>query len=192
MKFVKAKEPVVVASTPEKIKDVKKNNGADQRVLNKPHTQTVVMPKVQRKSPPNLQRVPRIQHFCHFCGLQGHTRPNCHKLKALKNASVQRSKSAKNDKRSWAGEQSRSRNGDSGVMKMIDAFTTCLENFTRRFESPNSCTQSFRDIIPDTRVVWVKRGTHETVHFISFLRSSYRGVIYFSAILHDMIYLCLT
>ena len=88
MKFVKAKEPVVVAPTREKIKDEKKKNGVDQRVLNKPHTQTVVMPKVQGKSPPNLQRGPRIQHFCHFCGLQGHTRPNCHKLKALKNASV--------------------------------------------------------------------------------------------------------
>ena len=46
MKFVKAKEPVVVASTPEKTKDEKKKNGVDQRVLNKPHTQTVVMPKV--------------------------------------------------------------------------------------------------------------------------------------------------
>ena len=99
MKFVKAREPVVVASTPEKIKDEKKKNGANQRVLNKPCTQTVVMPKVQGKSPPNLQRGPRIQHFCHFCGLQGHTRPNCHKLKALKNASVQRSKSPKNMKK---------------------------------------------------------------------------------------------
>ena len=106
MKFVKAKEPVVVAPTPEKIKNEKKKNGVDQRVLNKPRTQTVVKPKVQGKSPPNLQRGPRIQHFYHFCGLQGHTRPNCHKLKALKNASVQRSKSPKNDKRSWAGEQS--------------------------------------------------------------------------------------
>ena len=163
MKFVKAKEPVVVAPIPEKIKDEKKKNGANQRVLNKPCTQTVVMPKVQGKSPLSLQRGPRIQHFCHFCGLQGHIRPNFHKLKALKNASVQRSKSPKNDKRSWAGEQSRSRNGDLGVMDvmtMIGAFTTCLENFTRRFESPNSRTQSFRDITLNTRVMWVKRGTH--------------------------------
>ena len=34
MKFVKAREPVVVAPTPEKMKDEKKKNGADQRVLN--------------------------------------------------------------------------------------------------------------------------------------------------------------
>ncbi|XP_065634482.1 uncharacterized protein LOC136069652 [Quercus suber] len=99
VRFVKAREPVVVVPTPEKIKDEKKKNVADQRVLNKPCNQTVVKPKVQGKSPPNLQRGPRIQHFCHFYGLQGHTRPNCHKLKALKNASVQRSKSPKN--RNW-------------------------------------------------------------------------------------------
>ena len=95
VRFVKAKEPVVVAPTTEKIKDEKKKNGVDQRVLNKPRTQTVVKPKVQGKSPINLKRGPRIQHFCHFCGLQGHTRPNCHKLKALKNASVPRSKALK-------------------------------------------------------------------------------------------------
>ena len=32
----------------------------------------------------------------------------------------------------------------------------------------------------------------ETICFISFPRLSYRGVIYFSTVLHDMIYLCLT
>ena len=60
VRFVKAKKPVVVAPTPEKIKDENKKNGADQRVLNKPHTQTVVKPKVKGKSPPNLQSGPRI------------------------------------------------------------------------------------------------------------------------------------
>ena len=32
----------------------------------------------------------------------------------------------------------------------------------------------------------------ETVRFIGFPRSSYRGVIYFSAFVHDIIYACLT
>ena len=41
-KFVKAKEPVVVASIVEKTKGEKKKNVADQRVLNKPHNQSVV------------------------------------------------------------------------------------------------------------------------------------------------------
>ena len=57
MKFVKAREPDVVTPTPEKIKDEKEKNGADQRVLNKPRTQTVVMPKVQGKSPPTCKEV---------------------------------------------------------------------------------------------------------------------------------------
>ena len=43
---------------------------------------------------------------------------------------------------------------------LTGAFTICLENFTGRFESPNSRTQSFRNITPNARVVWVKRGTH--------------------------------
>ena len=46
------------------------------------------------------------------------------------------------------------------VMKMIGAFTSCLESFTRRFESPNTRTQSYKDITPNARDMWVKRGTH--------------------------------
>ena len=54
-----------------------------------------------------------------------------------------RSRGPRNDMRNWAGEPSKDRNGDLGmrdVMKMISAFTNCLERFTRRFENPNSCT----------------------------------------------------
>ena len=46
------------------------------------------------------------------------------------------------------------------MMKMIDAFTTCLANFNRRFERHNIRTQSYRDIIPNAHDVWVKKGTH--------------------------------
>ena len=104
-----------------------------------------------------------MNHVCHHYGFQGHTRPNCHKLRTLRNASDQRSRGPKNDKRTWAVESSRGQNGDPvvvDVMKMIGAFTTCLESFTRRFESLNSRTQSYRDITPNARDVWVKRGTH--------------------------------
>ena len=69
----------------------------------------------------------------------------------------------RNDKRTWAIESSRDRNGDPGMMdmmKMIGAFTNCLESFTRRFESPNSRTQFYRDITPNTCNVWVKKGTY--------------------------------
>ena len=106
------------------------------------------------KSLPRLQRGPRMNHVCHHCKLQGHTRPNCHKLRALRNASDQRSREPKNDKRTWVVESSRDRNSDArmmDVMKMIGAFTNYLESFTRRFESPNSRTQSYRDITPNAR-----------------------------------------
>ena len=46
------------------------------------------------------------------------------------------------------------------VMKMIGAFTNYLESFTRRFESPNSRTQSYKDITPNASDVWVKKVTH--------------------------------
>ena len=104
-----------------------------------------------------------MNHVCYHCGLQGHTRPNCHKLRALRNVSDQRSIGPRNDKRTWAVELSRYRNSDPGmmdVMKMIGAFTNCLESFTKRFESPNSRTQSYRDITPNAHDVWVKKGTH--------------------------------
>ena len=81
----------------------------------------------------------------------------------MKNVSDQRLRGLRNDKRNWVVEQSRGRDGDSGVkdvMKMIDAFTTYLASFNRRFESHNSHTQSYRDITPNARNVWVKKGTH--------------------------------
>ena len=79
------------------------------------------------------------------------------------NASDQSSKGPRNDKRNWAIEQSRGRDGDFGVMdvmKIIDAFTTCLASFSRRFEGHNTCTQSYRDITLNACDVWVKKGTH--------------------------------
>ena len=50
--------------------------------------------------------------------------------------------------------------GMMDVMKMIGVFTNCLESFTRRFESPNSRTQSYKDITPNACDVWVKNDTH--------------------------------
>ena len=147
----------------EKTKGEKKKNVVDQRVLNKPRNKSMVRSTARAKSLPQSQRGPRMNHLCHHCGLQGHTRPNCHKLRALRNASDQRSRGLRNDKRTWAVESSRDQNSDPGmmdVMKMIGAFTNYLESFTRRFESPNSHTQSDRDITPNAGDVWVKKGTH--------------------------------
>ena len=163
VKFMKAKEPMVAITKAEKVKPKKKRNVTDQRVLNKPRNQSTVRFEVKGKSLPKSQRGPRTKHFCHHCGLQGHTRPNWHKLRALKNAIDQRSRGPRNDKRNWAVEQSRGRDGDFGVMdvmKMFDAFTTCLASFSRRFESHNTRTQFYRDIILNACDVWVKKGTH--------------------------------
>ena len=132
-------------------------------MLNKPRNQSVVRTEAKGKSLHKSQRGPRVQHFCHHCGQQGHTKPNCHKLRALKNACDQRSKGPKNDKRNWAVEQPRGQDGDSGVMdvmKMIDAFTTCLASFSRRFHGHNTRTQSYKDITLNACAVWVERGTH--------------------------------
>ena len=87
VKFVKAKELMVAASTVEKENVEKKMNVADQRVVNKPRNQFVVRSTDRAKSLPRSQRGPRMNHMCHHCGLQGHTRPNCHKLRVLRNAS---------------------------------------------------------------------------------------------------------
>ena len=91
VKFVKTKELVVVALTVEKAKVEKKKNVVNQRVLNKPRNQSVVRSKDKGKSLPRSQRGPRMNHAYHHCGLQGHTTPNCHKLRVLKNANDQRS-----------------------------------------------------------------------------------------------------
>ena len=88
----------------------------------------------------------------------------------MNNASAPRSRGPRNDRRNWVGEPSRGRRGDPevmDVMKMIGAFTNCLESFTGRFESftgrfesPNTRTQSYKDITPNASDVWVKKGTH--------------------------------
>ena len=46
------------------------------------------------------------------------------------------------------------------IMKMIGTFTNCLESFTQRFESPNSRTQSYKDITPNASDLWIKKCTH--------------------------------
>ena len=97
VKFVKAKEPVVVAPIVEKTKGKKKKNVANQRMLNKPRNQSVVKFAARAKSLPRSQRGPRMNHVCHHCRLQWHTRPNCHKLRALRNAIDQRPRGPRND-----------------------------------------------------------------------------------------------
>ena len=140
-----------------------KRNVDEQRMLNNSRKHSVGRSKSQAKSCPRSQKGPRSNYVWHHCGLQGHTPPNCQKLRAINSATAPRSRGLRNDRRNWAGEPSRDRNGDPGmmdVMKTIGAFTNCLESFTWRFESPNSHTQSYKEITPNASDVWVKKGTH--------------------------------
>ena len=69
VKFVKAKEPIVVTTTAEKVKEEKNNNVANQRVLINPRNQSVFKLEAKGKSLPKSQRGLRTKHFCHHCGL---------------------------------------------------------------------------------------------------------------------------
>ena len=80
--------------------------------MTKSSKQSVVKPKGKEKSLLKSQRGPRTQHLCHHYGIQGHTRPNCHKLHALKNSGAQRSRGPRHDKRNWNAEQSKGQEGD--------------------------------------------------------------------------------
>ena len=127
-----------------------------------------------------------MNHVCYHCGLQGHTILNCHKLRALKNTSHQRSRGPRNEKRTWAVESSRGRNGDLSVvdlMKMIGSFTTCLESFTKRFESPNSHTQSYRDITPNTHDVGEERYSCISITTCPCINTSYVFVMMLGCVL---------
>ena len=93
-------------------------------------------PKEKGKSLPKNQRGPHVKHFCHHCGIRGHTRLNCFKLQALKRADSLRSQD--NSRRMPKGNQAKGENegqliGD--VMEMLKNISLCLASFTPRFES---------------------------------------------------------
>ena len=67
-----------------------------------------------------------MKHFCHHCGVQGHTRPNCFKLPALKRADSLRGQD--NLRRMPKGVQAKGENeghliGD--VMAMLKKISSC-------------------------------------------------------------------
>ena len=111
VKFIKAEESADVGPTAEKPKIEEKRNVGNERLLNS-RNQSVGRSESHAKSRPRPQRGPRSTYVCHHCGLQGHTRPNCQKLRVKNSATPQRSRGPINDRRNWAGEQSRDQNGD--------------------------------------------------------------------------------
>ena len=91
VKFIKAKEPFEVGPTVEKPKMEEKRNVEDQQILNNPRNQSVGRFESRAKSRPRPQRGPRSNYVCHHYGLQGHTQPNCQKLRAMNSATAPRS-----------------------------------------------------------------------------------------------------
>ena len=88
VKFIKAKEQIKVSPTAEKPKMEEKRNVDDQWMLNNSCKQSVCRSESRAKSHPRSQRGPRSNYVCHHCGLQGHTRPNCQKLRVINGATV--------------------------------------------------------------------------------------------------------
>ena len=93
-------------------------------------------------------------HFCHHCCMQGHTRPNCFKLHALKMADSMHGQD--NARRMPKGTKAKGENegqliGD--VMEMLKNISLCLASFTLRFESYVSRTPSSKDLTQNTRTV---------------------------------------
>ena len=99
VKFIKAKEQIKVSPTAEKPKMGEKRNMDDQRMLNNSCKQSMGRSESQAKSCPRSQRGPRSIYMCHHCGLQGHTRPNCQKLRAINSTTALRSRGPRNDRR---------------------------------------------------------------------------------------------
>ena len=99
MKFIKAKELVEVSPIADKPKIEEKRNVENQRMVNNPHNQFVGKSESRVKSHPRSQRGPRSNYVCNHCGLQGHIRPNCQKLRAMNNATTPKPRGPRNDRR---------------------------------------------------------------------------------------------
>ena len=131
-------------------------------VLMKSPKPIVAKPKARGKSLPKRQRGPQTEYYCHHCGILGYTRPNCYKLQALKNADLQKPRiQGKGNGKPKQPKEKEREPVMSNVMKVIDTITSCLANFTLRFENHDSSTQFSKDITLNTCAVWVKKGTQE-------------------------------
>ena len=102
-----------------------------------------------------------MKHFCHHCGVRGHIRPNCFKLKALKR--IDSLHGQDNSRRMPKGIQAKGENegqliGD--VMEMLKNISSCLSSFTLRFESYVGYNPPSKNLTQNTRTLWVKKGTH--------------------------------
>ena len=93
-----------------------------------------------------------MKHVCHHCDVQGHIRPNCFKLHALKKANSMRGQES--SKKRPKGAQAK---GDSeghligDVMEVLKNISLCLASFTPRFESYVGRTPPSKALTQNTR-----------------------------------------
>ena len=109
-------------------------------------------PKAKGKSLPKNQGRPQVKHFCHHCGVRGHTKPNCFKLHSLKR--VDSLCDQGNSRRMSRGNQAKGENEGQlirDVMEMLKNISSCLASFTLRFESYVSRTPPSKDLTQNTR-----------------------------------------
>ena len=116
-------------------------------------------PKEKGKSLSKSQRGTSSEAFLSSLWRARDTRPNCFKLQALKrDDSLQ-----DNSRRMPKGIQAKGENEGQlieDVMEMLKNISSCLANFTPRFESYVGRTPPSRDLTQNTRIVWMKKGIH--------------------------------
>ena len=128
------------------------------KVVKKPMVETPIIEKKANvaNSKAKGKSLPKNQK-----GSQVQTRPNYFRLHALKRADLQRAQ--ENERGMPRGKQAKEDNdgqliGDA--MEMLNNIASCLANFTPRFEHYVARTPSSKDLTQNTRVVWMKKGTH--------------------------------
>ena len=76
------------------------------------------------------------------------------------------------------------------VMEMLKNISSCLSNFTPRFQSYVGHTPPFKDLTQNTRIVWVKKGTHAWSLTIPMHKYFQRIRVIVSCIMTYAIFLC--
>ena len=78
--------------------------------------------KAKGKSLPKSQRGPQVKHFCHHCGIRGHTRPNCFKFHSLKRADSTHAQG--NERRMPKGKKAKGENDGQLIRDVMEILRT--------------------------------------------------------------------
>ena len=78
--------------------------------------------KAKGKLLPKSQRGPQVKHFCHHCGIRGHTRPNCFKFHSLKRADSTHAQG--NERRMPKGKKAKGENDGQLIRDVMEILRT--------------------------------------------------------------------